>query len=87
MLSPTYSDGKRDYLFYISEGAEGKQAIPLNDSFDSVKGLSSSLSKDTKAFASFATNVNSANTNNATFNSPQSLTLNRGTGVPPPKNQ
>ena len=87
MLSPTYNDGKRDYLFYIGDGAEGKQAIPLNDSFDNVKGLSSSLSKDTKAFASFAPNLNTTNTNTAVLEASQSLTLNRGTGVPPPKNQ
>ena len=87
MLSPTYNDGKRDYLFYIGDGAQGKQAIPLNDSFENIKGYSTNTSEKSKAYASFAPSLNSTITKPTSFQGQQSLTLNRGTGVPPPKNQ
>jgi len=88
MLSPTYNDGKRDYLFYIGEGAQGKQAVPLNNSFEAIKGYGTNSSENSKTYASFAPILNSNNTKkSAIIQSNQSLTLNRGTAVPPPKNQ
>lgn len=86
MLSPTYNDGKKDHLFYIGNGTEGKQAIPLNDNFENIKGYSTNTAKNTKTYASFTPNINTANPNFSSLQNEQSLTLNRGTGVPPPKN-
>ena len=87
MLSPTYNDGERDFLFYIAQGPEGKQAVPLNNSFETIKGYGNINDTNTKAYASFAPNLNSANVAPAVLQGKESLTLNRGTGVPPPKNQ
>lgn len=87
MLSPTYNDGKHDVLFYISQGAEGKQAVPMNNSFEDIDSYGNTEERNTKAYASFAPNLNNANVAPAVLQGKESLTLNRGTGVPPPKNQ
>ncbi|WP_419214059.1 hypothetical protein ACNR9Q_07880 [Maribacter sp. X9] len=87
MLSPTYNDGKRDYLFYVDRGAEGQVAIPLADNFEAVKEYGNLDSTSNKVQASFVPNFKKSKTNLKTFQNGQSLTLNRGTGVPPPKNQ
>ncbi|WP_437370681.1 hypothetical protein [Maribacter litoralis] len=88
MLSPTYNDGKRDYLFYIAQGAEGKEAVPMNNSFEPIKvEYGHNNDTNTKAYASFAPTTNPTKAAPAALQGEESLTLNRGTGVPPPKNQ
>ena len=87
MLSPTYNDGKRDFLFYTSQGAEGKQAVPMNNSFEDMDGYGNIKERNIKAYASFVPNLNNVNVAPAVLQGKESLTLNRGTGVPPPKNQ
>ena len=88
MLSPTYNDGSREYLFYIAQGAQGPQPAPLNDSFEEIKGLGGTKGKGTKAYASMLPEINSATVAPAyALQGGTSLTMNRGTGVPPPKNQ
>lgn len=88
MLSPTYNDGKRDYLFYIAQGAKGKQAVPMNNSFEPInEGYSNNNDPNTKAYASFAPTTSTPKAVPAILQGQESLTLNRGTGVPPPKNQ
>ncbi|TLP77042.1 hypothetical protein [Maribacter sp. ACAM166] len=86
MLSPTYNDGKRDFLFYVGQGAQGKQAVPLSNSFETIKGYGTNSSENSKAYASFAPNLNTTTSKSAIIQSVKSLTLNRGSGVPPPKN-
>lgn len=88
LISPTYNDGKRDYLFYIAQGAQGAEAVPLNDSFGSIKGFGTTKNINTKAYASIIPNLKTTTTL-PTYNLQRgtSLTMNRGTGVPPPKNQ
>lgn len=84
MLSPTYNDGKREYLFYIGLGEKGPRAIPLNDSFGAVKEFVGNTSK-TKAYASMIPEIFSAKmTPSSSLQGGNSLTLNRGTGTPPP---
>ncbi|HDZ06630.1 hypothetical protein LCGC14_0190540 [marine sediment metagenome] len=85
MLSPTYNDGKRDYLFYIGQGAKGKQAVPLNNDFENIKGYSTHSTVNNKAYASFAP-ISNTTAEPISIQGQQSLTLNRGSGVPPPKN-
>ena len=87
MLSPTYNDGKRDYLFYIAQGAKGKQAVPLTNDFEDIKGYSTRIQERNKVYASIAPSSNSTSTATLSLQESQSLTLNRGSGVPPPKNQ
>ena len=85
MLSPTYNDGKRDYLFYIGQGAKGKQAVPLNNDFENIKGYGIHTNENNKAHASFAP-ISKTAAKPLNIQGQQSLTLNRGSGVPPPKN-
>ena len=88
LISPTYNDGKREFLFYIAQGAEGAEAIPLNDSFETAKGFGMHEGIKTKSYASIIPNMNSTVTlPSSNLQGNTSLTLNRGTGVPPPKNQ
>ncbi|TDS16763.1 hypothetical protein DFQ03_1248 [Maribacter caenipelagi] len=87
MLSPTYNDGKRDYLFYIAQGAKGKQAVPLNNEFQDIKGFGTHMQERNKVYASIAPNLKSTAAAPLNLQESQSLTLNRGSGVPPPKNQ
>lgn len=87
LISPTYNDGKRDYLFYIGQGAEGQEAIPLADNFEPVKGYGLLDATIKKSYASFTPNFKISAVRPKAFANGESLTLNRGTGVPPPKNQ
>ena len=87
MLSPTYNDGKRDYLFYVAQGAKGKQAIPLTNDFEDIKGYSTRMQERNKVYATIAPSFNSTAAAPLSLQESQSLTLNRGSGVPPPKNQ
>ena len=91
MLSPTLKRGDRDYLFYIG-GTEAKQEpVLLSDSFGSVKGQGMGVigNGDNKSYASFIPSLTNETTNstlNASFYAGTSLTMNRGTGAPPPYN-
>lgn len=88
LISPTYNDGKRDFLFYIAQSTEGAEAVPLNDSFGAIKGFGMSEDTKTKAYASIIPNLSSSKASPTySLQGGTSLTLNRGTGVPPPKNQ
>ena len=88
LISPTYNDGKQDHLFYIAQGAKGSEAIPLNDSFGEIKGFGSTENTETKVYASIIPNLESTNSMpKYSLQGGTSLTMNRGTGVPPPKNQ
>jgi hypothetical protein len=87
MLSPTYNDGQRDYLFYVAQGAKGKQAVPLTSEFQDLKGYSTHMQERNKVYATIAPNSNSTPAAALNLQGSQSLTLNRGSGVPPPKNQ
>lgn len=86
LLSPTYTDGKTDHLFYIGIGEEGNQAIPLNNDFETLKGYDVPPPESNKNSASFAPIINTSATKTTPILSEKSLTLNRGSGVPPPKN-
>lgn len=86
LISPTYTDGKRDYLFYIGQGAKGQEAIPLADNFESLKGYEKQKTTSSTAKAFFVPNFKKSVLAPKPFQEEQSLTLNRGTGVPPPKN-
>ncbi|WP_281542616.1 hypothetical protein [Maribacter aestuarii] len=88
LISPTYNDGKRDFLFYIAQGAEGAEAVPLNDSFGAIKGYGINEDKPTKSYAAIIPNLSSSTVlPSSSLQGSTSLTLNRGTGVPPPKDQ
>ncbi|WP_405410183.1 hypothetical protein [Maribacter sp. Asnod1-A12] len=87
MLSPTYNDGKRDHLFYVTQGIKGKQAVPLNNEFEDMKGFSVNKEEKNKAYASIVPNSSLTTAAPPILQEAQSLTLNRGSGVPPPKNQ
>lgn len=81
LISPTYTDRKRDYLFYIGQGAEGQETIPLADNFEPIKEQETTPST---AKASFPPNFKNSILAPKPFQKEQSLTLNRGAGVPPP---
>lgn len=84
MLSPTYNDGKRETLFYVVRGAEGPEAIPLNDDFGEFKGLGHSSKAGTKSYASFLPSLTGTKANvTYSLQGGGSLTMNRGSGVPP----
>ncbi len=85
MLSPTFTNETGEHLFYIAGGAEGKQAVPLSNDFKNSNGYSTSEQKPTKAYASFAPGLNATVAEPKNLLESQSLTLNRGSGVPPPK--
>jgi hypothetical protein len=88
LISPTYNDGKRDYLFYIAQGARGAEAVPLNNSFGEIKGFGTNEDTETKAYASLIPNLKSTTAlPTYSLQGGTSVTMNRGTGVPPPKNQ
>jgi len=88
LISPTYNDGKRDYLFYVAQGAKGPHAVPLNNSFGEIKGFSATENTQTKAHASLVPIIESTTVlPKYSLQGGTSLTMNRGTGVPPPKNQ
>jgi hypothetical protein len=92
MLSPTLKRGDRDYLFYIGGTEAKREPVLLSDSFGSVKvqGMGVNGNGDNIAYASFIPSLTNATTNstlNASFYAGTSLTMNRGTGAPPPYNE
>ena len=92
MLSPTLKKGGRDYLFYIGGTQAKQEAVLLSDSFGSVngQGMGDIGNGDQKSYASFIPNLNATTSNtalNSSFYAGTSLTMNRGTGVPPPHHE
>ncbi|MGB5497818.1 MAG: hypothetical protein WBM77_02695, partial [Maribacter sp.] len=88
MLSPTMKKGKRDYLFYI-EGTQAEQkAVLLSDSFGPINTdeMGNLKESDNKSYASFLPSPTKNSTLNSSFYAGTSLTMNRGTGAPPPYN-
>lgn len=82
MLSPTIKKGKRDRLFYVAQGAKGKEAVLLNDEFGTPKGMGLIESKNNVSNASIIPDF--FNTNAKPIYAGNSLTLNKGNGIPPP---
>lgn len=88
MLSPTIKKGNRDYLFYIDDATqEGSKAVLLNDDFGPTEanGVGKTNAKDEKTYASFLPVLAKPAPNTALlpYQSPKSLTMNRGHGSPP----
>lgn len=90
LLSPTLKKGKRDYLFYIGENKAQQEAILLSDTFKpikAIKGMGHLGNAERKSHASFMPSLSktTANTSlNTSFYAGTSLTMNKGTGAPPP---
>ena len=87
MISPALKKDNREYLFYIDDSdPQNPMPVLLGDNFGPVKsGTGATTFEDSKAYASFAPSL--PKTNNAavlTQNGGQSLTMNRGSGAPPP---
>ncbi len=92
LISPTVKKGKVDYIFYIDDTHKEKpRAVILSADFGPMKGFETG-DANLEEHRSFATFVPSfMNTKAATTISPyqsgKSLTMNRGTGAPPPYTQ
>jgi hypothetical protein len=92
LISPTVKKGKADYIFYIDDTHKEKpRAVILSADFGPMKGFETG-NVSLEEHRSFATFVPSfANTKAPTTISPyksgKSLTMNRGTGAPPPYTQ
>lgn len=88
MFSPTIKKGDRDYLFYISDTAGESQAVLLNDEFNTVKvdEMGNINAKDGKSYASMFPSLIKPKPNTVVlpYLGGKSLTMNRGTGAPPP---
>ncbi len=90
MISPALHKDKREYLFYIDDSdPKNPRPVLLTDSFKPSKVQIGAISKEEqKAYASM---MPSFSTPNATvvypYNGGQSLTMNKGTGVPPPDHE
>lgn len=82
LLSPTIKKGKRDYLFYIAQGAEGQEAVVIDDDFGTQKGMGLLQSEEKTSHASLVPNFFKPNAK--PLYAGTSLTMNRGTGAPPP---
>ena len=85
MLTPTIKDDKRDRIFYIDDTDGKQQAILLTDSFGAVEV--GSIDENNKSYASIIPNLSSSDSNTVptiSFFTETSLTMNRGTGAPPP---
>lgn len=85
LLSPTVKKENRDYLFYIGSFEGQSMPILLNEAFGPLdKGLGEASMKKSKAYASFVPNTNIPFT--LPYQGGKSVTMNSGTGVPPPYN-
>ncbi|MCP4976153.1 MAG: hypothetical protein GY931_08330 [Maribacter sp.] len=87
MISPALKKDNREYIFYIDDSdPQNPKPVLLGDNFGPVKsGMGATTTEENKAYASFAPSL--SKTNSAVVlpaNGRQSLTMNRGTGVPPP---
>jgi len=83
MLSPTIKKGKRDYLFYVAKGAEGQEAVLMNDDFGSIKGMGVINEETKKSYASMIPSLTKKSNANFIFQGGNSMTMNRGQGAPP----
>lgn len=87
MISPTLDKGERDYLFYTTDGEQGKRrAVLLNDEFKPVKeqGMGSINRTTQRNEASFLpTSTNAVPLEPLMFVN-KSMTMNEGNSVPPP---
>ncbi len=90
MISPALHKDKREYLFYIDDSdPKNPHPVLLTDSFKPSKvQIGTTSREEEKAYASI---MPSFSTTNATvvypYNGGQSLTMNKGTGVPPPDHE
>jgi len=87
MISPALKQDNREYIFYIDDSdPNNPKPVLLGDNFDPAKsGMGMTIGKENKAYASFAPSL--PKTNSAAiipYNDRQSLTMNSGTGAPPP---
>ena len=92
LLSPTLKKGDREYLFYIGGTKTEEQAILLTDNFGEINNqeIGATDRMEDKAHASILPNLTNTTTNpalNTSFYSGTSLTMNKGTGAPPPWNE
>jgi hypothetical protein len=90
MLSPTLKKGDRDYIFYIGGTEEQEQAVLLSDSFGEIvaKGMGNNITETGKSYASFLPSLNAINSSTSVpLYGGGSLTMNRGSGAPPPYNE
>ena len=81
MLSPTIKKGKRDHLFYLASGAQGQEAVIINDDFGAIKGMGLQGTEENRANASLIPNFFKSNVKPVYAET--SLTINRTQGVPP----
>ncbi|NHF57961.1 hypothetical protein FK220_001315 [Flavobacteriaceae bacterium TP-CH-4] len=87
MISPALKQGDREYLFYIDDSdPENPKPVLLGDNFGPVKqGVGKVETSKDKAYASFGPSLPTSNIALVLpYDGGQSLTLNRGTGAPPP---
>ena len=82
LLSPTIKKGKRDYLFYLAQGAKGPEAVILDDEFGTPEGIGLLGSEDKTSRASLVPNFFEPSAKPSYART--SLTMNRGGGIPPP---
>ncbi len=86
MFSPTIKKGDRDYLFYIDDSIrEEAKAVLLNDGFGPTKSneMGGISTKGEKSHASMLPSLVKPKPNTV-IQGGISLTMNRGTGTPPP---
>lgn len=87
MISPTLDKGDRDYLFYTTDGEQGKRkAVLLDDRFDPEKeqGMGAATRPTQRNEASFIPNTTNAASTVRPMFVDKSMTLNEGNSVPPP---
>ncbi len=89
MISPALKKGDREYLFYIDDSdPKNPTAVLLGDNFGPTKdGVGVAPSQSDQNFASFVPNMPNTSASTAPYYNGQSLTLNSGSGVPPPHNE
>ena len=87
LLSPTLKRRDRDYLFYVEGDGEQGQAVLLSDSFGEIKGMGNVTESTKTSYASMLPSLNMTTTSSTNLYGRSSLTMNRGTGAPPPYNE
>lgn len=95
LITPTVKKGKTDYIFYIDDAHEEKpRAVLINTDFGPMKGFETgdanlNSNEENRSFATFVPSFmnTKAPTTISPYQSGKSLTMNRGTGVPPPYSQ
>lgn len=90
MISPALHKDKREYLFYIDDSdPKNPRPVLLTDSFKRSKVQIGAVSEaEEKAYASMMPSFSAPNATVVyPYNGGQSLTMNKGTGVPPPDHE